>query len=203
MLFLLYSHLGHSFILLEFAHSTVTNKVSLINPTTRTRPSIDSLLARQHDTCKEELSKGKVPSTRLKHDILQAHSDKEKGYENSASNDAMISGGKLTVTRNAINPSENDSPDNEGIKQFGKLHGGKDGKVPNIAEIFKATQKRKDGTLNEEDAALYLEASHQKKISDMEASHQRHIGELLKEIKLLKNLVLPQQHNTATLASAP
>ncbi|KAJ8436266.1 hypothetical protein Cgig2_011538 [Carnegiea gigantea] len=73
--------------------------------------------------------------------------DKEKGCENSASNDAVIGGGKLTVTRNAINPSENDSPDNEG---------GKNRKVPNIAEIFKATRKRKDGTLNEEDAALYV-----------------------------------------------
>jgi len=41
-----------------------------------------------------------------------------------------------------------------------------------------------------------LEASYQKKISDMKASHQRDIGELLKEIKLLKNVVLPQQHST-------
>ncbi|KAJ8440414.1 hypothetical protein Cgig2_017647 [Carnegiea gigantea] len=58
----------------------------------------------------------------FKHDILQAHSDKKKGCENSASSDAVIGGGKLTVTRNAINPSENDSSDNEGVKQFGKLH---------------------------------------------------------------------------------
>ncbi|KAJ8422765.1 hypothetical protein Cgig2_020669 [Carnegiea gigantea] len=129
------------------------------------------------------------------HDILQAHSDKEKGCKNSTSNEALITGGNLTFTTTAINPSENDSPDNEG--------GGKDGKVPNIAEIFKATRNRKDGTLNEEDAALYLEASHQKKISDMEASHQRDIGELLKEIKLLKNVVLSQQHSTATPSSAP
>ena len=48
-----------------------------------------------------------------------------------------------------------------------------------------------------------LEASHQKKIADMEASHQREIGELLKEIKLLKNVVLPQQHSTITPSSAP
>ena len=34
----------------------------------------------------------------------------------------MIGGGKLIITRNAINPFENDSPDNEGVKQFGKLH---------------------------------------------------------------------------------
>ncbi|KAJ8434307.1 hypothetical protein Cgig2_009932 [Carnegiea gigantea] len=190
----------------------------------------------EHNTYKEELSKGKVSSTRFpmlwmlirseeaflpqifsrtkpksfvywklntkivlnfrfKHDILQAHSDKEKGCENSASNDALIGGGKQTITRKAINPSKNDSLDNEG---------GKDGKVPNIAEIFKAIGKRKDGTLNEEDAALYsLEASHQKKISDMEASHQRDIEELLKEIKLLKNVVLPQQHSTTTPSSAP
>ncbi|KAJ8452538.1 hypothetical protein Cgig2_000127 [Carnegiea gigantea] len=129
------------------------------------------------------------------HDILQAHSDKEKGCKNFASNEALITGGNLTFTTTAINPSENDSPDNEG--------GGKDRKVPNIAEIFKATQNRKDGTLNEEDAALYLEASHQKKISDMEASHQRDMGEFLKEIKLLKNVVLSQQHSTATPSSAP
>jgi len=48
-----------------------------------------------------------------------------------------------------------------------------------------------------------LEASHQKKISDMEASHQRDIQELLKEIQLLKSVVLPQQHSTATPSSAP
>lgn len=57
-----------------------------------------------------------IPSW-LNHDILQAHSDKEKGRENSASNDAVIGGGKLIVTRNAINPSENDSPDNEVLKE--------------------------------------------------------------------------------------
>ena len=51
------------------------------------------------------------------HDILQAHSGKEKGCENSASNDALVGGGKPTLTRKAINPSENDSPDNEGVKQ--------------------------------------------------------------------------------------
>ncbi|KAJ8433706.1 hypothetical protein Cgig2_019815 [Carnegiea gigantea] len=199
------------------------------------------------------------------HDILQAHSDKDKGCENSVSNDALISGGKLTVTRKAINPSKNDSPDNEarisaerrkrkrGIvsRPRRRNKGGKDGKVPNIAEIFKATRKRKDDTLNEEDATLYdqivdesgknsstsqfeladlkaelqpkkkkkkqllseltnrvvnieqLEASHQKKISDVEASHQRDIGEFLKEIKLLKNVVLPLQHSTATPSLAP
>ncbi|KAJ8433395.1 hypothetical protein Cgig2_028995 [Carnegiea gigantea] len=96
-----------------------------------------------------------LPSTRkqlirrFKHDILQVHSDKEKGCENSASNDALIGGEKQIVIRKAINPSENDSPENEG--------GGTDGKVPSIAEIFKANRKRKDDTLNEEDATLYVE----------------------------------------------
>ncbi|KAJ8439333.1 hypothetical protein Cgig2_022470 [Carnegiea gigantea] len=33
--------------------------------------------------------------------------------------------------------------------------GGKDGKVPDIAEIFKATRKKKDGTLEKEDAIIY------------------------------------------------
>ncbi|KAJ8433347.1 hypothetical protein Cgig2_004500 [Carnegiea gigantea] len=126
------------------------------------------------------------------HDILQAHSDKEKGCENSVSNDALISDGKLT-RKLLIH-----------LRMILRImKGGKDGKVPNIAEIFKATRKRKDGTLNDEDASLYLEASHQKKISDIEASHQRDIGELLKEIKLLKNVVLPQQHITTTPSSAP
>ncbi|KAJ8443702.1 hypothetical protein Cgig2_032325 [Carnegiea gigantea] len=410
VLFLLNPHLGHPFMLLEIAHSTVTEKVSSTNPSTRTRASVDLLLARfneclydrydhhghdnkhghedcnykgnvtelywrssrgggelrriigdkeivdmapklrkcnivhtyvidkplqgltlplvtynfvdesEHDTHKEELNKGKVPSTQFPmswtliklesvhldaqkqndgviaqedndtrnsqkdndttnaqkenvHDILQPHSDKEKGCENSASNDALIGGGKQTVTKNAINPSENDFLENEarisaerrkrkrGIasRPRGRNKAGKDGKAPSIAEIFKATRKRKDGTLNEEDAALYimdeseknpsmsqfelvekyfepqnrdrvicsggsvkpkdirgpepskanlkaelqqkkkqllseltnrvvnieqLEASYQKKISDMEASHQRDIGELLKSVVL-------------------
>ena len=57
-----------------------------------------------------------VLNFRFKHDIQRAHNDKEKGCENSPSNDALISGGKLTVTSKAITPSENDSPDNEGVK---------------------------------------------------------------------------------------
>ena len=49
---------------------------------------------------------------------------------------------------------------------------------------------------------MQLEESHQK-ISDMKGSHQRDIGELLKEIKLLKDVVLPEQHNTTPPSSAP
>ena len=57
----------------------------------------------------------------FKHDILQAHNDKEKGCKNSTSNDALIGGGKQIVRRKAINPFENDSPNNEGIKQSGAI----------------------------------------------------------------------------------
>jgi len=46
VLFLLNLHLGHSFVLLEIAHSTITKKVSSTNQSTRTRASIDLLLAR-------------------------------------------------------------------------------------------------------------------------------------------------------------
>ena len=34
--------------------------------------------------------------------------------------------------------------------------GAKDGKVPNLAEIFKVTRKRKDRALAEEDAIVYV-----------------------------------------------
>ncbi|KAJ8431176.1 hypothetical protein Cgig2_008743 [Carnegiea gigantea] len=118
---------------------------------------------------------------KCKHDIQQANSEMKKGCENSVGNDGLRGGEKITITRNAINSCENDSLGNEGVKESAKLPvecsvsslqpiscllpkmnlgysflvRGKDRKLSDIVEVFKATWKRKNDTLNEEDATLY------------------------------------------------
>ncbi|KAJ8422317.1 hypothetical protein Cgig2_008314 [Carnegiea gigantea] len=104
-----------------------------------------TLIRRGHDSYKEELSKGKVSSTqfptsrtliRLEYVPLQAQKEndvanaqKENDMANSQKDNDTTNaqkekygGGKLTVTRNAINPFQNDSPNNEGVKESGKSH---------------------------------------------------------------------------------